>query len=210
MTVLDKLCECGLYFHYFEICDISKIDSKWCSGIKVIDFDQIAAKVCTGQLSSLRSCDALRISRTKYCMDFIELKSIEELILWAKSTKKCLGKVKDFNLYGKIYDSLVIMRNMISHGEFKFTSEEINDFYQVPKNFIIAIDTKEPLGTLNSTLALLASVPNSPKKLAIETLREMAINEINNQIKDIEENGLIKLNSVTLMTFHKIYEYYNT
>lgn len=209
MTFLEKLCECGLSFNYFEVCDISVIDPIWCNGLKVINFDQIAQKVCKGQISTLKSCDALRISRTKNCMDFIELKKIEELIIMAKSAKECVENAKEFNLYGKIFDSLVIIRNMIADGQFKFTRKEINDFYRVPKNFIVAIDTKESGGSFKNTMDFLATVHNSPKKLAIDTLREIVLNEVNGQLKEIEIYGQIRLNSVMLLTYHKIYEHYN-
>lgn len=208
MTFLEKFCECGVNFNYIEICDISKIDSRWSSGLKVIDFDQISEKVCKGKYSSLKSCDALRISKAKNCMDFIELKKIEELINMAKSSKECVKRVKNFNLYGKIFDSVVIIRNMISNGQFKFTRDEINEFYYIPKNFIVAIDTQEPRESFHNTMTLLAVVPNSPVNQIIDNLRNIAINGINDQLKEIEENGVIRLNSVKLMTFSKIYEYY--
>jgi hypothetical protein len=208
VTFLEKFCECGLSFNYFEICDISLIDPIWCNGLKVINFDQIARKVCKGQISTLKSCDALRISKTKNCMDFIELKKIEELIIMAKSSRECVENAKEFNLYGKIFDSLVIIRNMIADGKFKFTRSEINDFYRVPKNFIVAIDTKESVGSFKNTMNFLATVHNSPKKLAIDTLREIVLHEVNGQLKEIEIDGQIRLNSVMLLTYPKIYEHY--
>lgn len=213
MTFLEKLCQCGLTFDYFKICDISEIEARCCNGLKVIDFDKIAIKVCSSQNSTLKSCDALRISRTKNCMDFIELKKIEELIAHVKSPQKCIKQVQKLNLSGKIYDSFVIMRIMISHGHFKFTSEEISEYYDVPKNYIVAIDTKldtEPLGMLNNTLTLLSIIPSSPMKSAIENLREIALKEINDQLRAIRKDGQVKLNSVDLITFQNIHEYWNT
>ena len=193
MNFIEKLCACGSQKDYFRIRNISDIESKCKQNLRIIDFDFRKNKVCKYcKLSPLKSCDALKMSKNENYMDFIELKKIGILIEKLKKSEDCVQSIRNFDLYGKVSDSFVVIRTLMLSNGFKFTKEETREYHSVVKNFVLAIDInldEDPLDFLNNTLFLLSKIPNSPTKSCTESFNDIIKNELDQQLAKVQRNG---------------------
>lgn len=192
---------------------ISEIEKKCNQRLNVIHFDFTKDQICKHcRLKPLKSCDALKILPAKNAMDFIELKSIVDLITNSRDVQECKDLTNKFELPIKAYNSLQIIDNLICLETFQLTKQERDEYHHSTIiNFILAIDLDidyKPNESFLFLLKLVSTVPNSPEKKPIEQFIRIIKIELDTQLERI--SGRSRIVNVQLLKFNEIDSHYQT
>jgi hypothetical protein len=191
--VLGKLLKYGISKKYFEIVTIGKLKESCCkkSKIEIIDFDKTKEKIVEEfELATLKSCDALRIMPTNKCIDFIEIKSSKDILnRRGKNLNVSIeDRVNNFDFQGKIRESLIIISNIVSKNDNKFSGKERDMFFNIKKNYIILTDIspeENPEQNLLLNLSYLSEFSSPLSVLFKEKLDRINPDQLNNLQKPI-------------------------
>ena len=116
---------------------IGELDKSCCgnSNIDVIDFDKLKDIFYKGT-DKPKSCDAIKIVHKKQQIDFIEMKSIQDILQWQKPQNKSDLKrhIDKFEFVKKFYDSILLIREKI------LSESEIHDYNSIVKHPILLTD----------------------------------------------------------------------
>jgi len=140
--------EFGCGKDYFSLTEIGKLDKSCCpnSKIQVIDFDKTKESYCSvHDLKNLKSCDALKMVDEPERIDFIEMKGFKQFINRQLShdlplEEQIASKISDFDLIGKIRDSIFILNSIVSSKAFEISGSQQKSFHPIEKNFIVLTD----------------------------------------------------------------------
>lgn len=90
VKVLEKILRFGIENKYFKLKLIKNLDKTCCkeNANKVIDFDETKEKIEKEFKLNLASCDALLIHSKNEKIDFIEMKSFENLMKYNSHQEK--------------------------------------------------------------------------------------------------------------------------
>lgn len=121
----------------------------------------------------------------------------------ARIKKNQENPIADFNLSGKIRDSIFILNFLIHHKSFEYKQFEATQFEKTKKGYLIVVDielTKDPLKDRLVTLTFLSK----------GNLEYKIINELNNSVSDIPSSALENLEAPKLVScktevFHQIH-----
>ena len=161
----------GVFYPFFTTKTLGELEKKSVClkklTVKVIDFDKTEETLRLSGSDTRKSCDAVKILIEKGEIHFIEMKSILNLKKdrKIKSGDDFRQKIKDFEFYKKIRDSLLIMAEIINHKKMKLTGKERELYYSIPKQPIFLTDVhKNSKEGFNFTLDFL-SLENELKKV---------------------------------------------
>lgn len=150
--MLHKLLAFGIEKGYFTLKKIKDLDKTCCPccEIEVIDFDETKTIVAQEQLQqTIPSCDALKILPRIKRIDFIEMKSSENMRLEYSLRKNkdpqifIEEKIKKLSLKDKLMESYDTLKNIIHKKAFKLTKQERVFFKEkVLKHYILLIDSE--------------------------------------------------------------------
>jgi hypothetical protein len=115
-TFLEHLLTIGTQDNVFRLSKIKDLDKSCCTNteMEVIDFDALKDKtVKEKRLSTISSCDALKILPCKNQIHFIELKGLKNYFKYPQSTNLS-QKIREFNLEEKFYDSISLLETVTS------------------------------------------------------------------------------------------------
>lgn len=147
---LADLLANGVASGHFILLPINRLDKSCCLAAKteVIDFDAVKEKIRDEKgTHNLKSCDALKIIPTHGRIDFIEMKGLKQLVKWSRHKQDVVNldievreKVLNFNLLGKIVDSLRLLDFITTLRDFPFNDETRKHYLDVEKYFVVLID----------------------------------------------------------------------
>ena len=84
-------------------------------------------------------------------MDFIELKGFNHFIKHDK-TKDFQKKIEEFDLEGKIRDSLLVLELVVKDKSIQFIKEEIKEYGRVEKYYFIVVDIEPSIEAIKDRL----------------------------------------------------------
>lgn len=184
---LKRFLQFGLKEGYFKIVAVKDLPKVCCpnSTTEVIDFDETTRIYCKKtEMQSLPSCDALKIIPEKQRFDFIEFKGLKEYIKKNPDISVFENKVKNFNLIGKIRDSIHILYAILNNKKnpTKQMSSDREYYFKIEKNYIVVTDIEDGIEGLTATLVALSEYSTL---ISIPIIEKMLIDEIENNINDI-------------------------
>lgn len=193
MEMLEALIVEGVDKGLFEFSELGKLDKNCCpsSKLEVIDFDKVKEKTFAKNksLQHPKSADALKILPKLNRVDFIELKGFKNFIKYDKH-KDFQKKIEEFDLEGKIIDSLFVLDFVVKDKSIQFSKVEIKEYRHTEKNFFIVVDielSKEPIKDRLINLIFLS---------------------LKKSLNDIQNSSLHNLNKPKLLSCIQIDNYY--
>ncbi len=191
--MLDMLIEQGLAKGFFELSELGQLDKSCCldSTLEVIDFDKTKETVVAinKSLQQPKSTDALKIIPQLNRLDFIELKGFKIFIQRDKS-RNFQKKIEDFDLEGKIIDSLFILDCIVKDNSIQFNKVTTKKYRRTEKYYFIVVDIE-------------------PSKEAIkDRLINLIFLSLKKSLNDIENSSLHNLNKPKLLSCNQIDSYY--
>jgi hypothetical protein len=129
----------------FQTCPIKDLDRSPCknSTTVVVDFDKSKERIVNHlKLSLLCSCDALIIDSENCKIDFIELKSLNNILKYNKfdNENQFKEKILSLHLKNKIVESDFLIQAVINHQTHGFTGAERISYTNIEKRYIIVFD----------------------------------------------------------------------
>jgi len=193
IEMLDMLIEQGLAKGFFELSELGQLDKSCCldSTLEVIDFDKTKETVVAinKSLQQPKSTDALKIIPQLNRLDFIELKGFKIFIQRDKS-RNFQKKIEDFDLEGKIIDSLFILDCIVKDNSIQFNKVTTKKYRRTEKYYFIVVDIE-------------------PSKEAIkDRLINLIFLSLKKSLNDIENSSLHNLNKPKLLSCNQIDSYY--
>jgi len=193
MVMLETLIEQGVARGFFELSELGKLDKSCClnSELEVIDFDKTKETVVAinKSLQQPKSTDALKIIPKLNRLDFIELKGFK-IFIQRDKTKNFHKKIEDFDLEGKIIDSLFILDCIVKDNSIQFNKEATKKYRRTEKYYFLVVDiepSKEPIKDRLINLIFLS---------------------LKKSLNDIENSSLHNLNKPKLLSCNQIDSYY--
>ena len=130
----------------------------------VCDFDH-AKRIIVKKynLISLSSCDAIKLLENVPRIDFIEFKSIKDILLsdtkGFRSVDDFMRKISNLNLHQKIIDSYHLLYNIITDNAYDFKGNDRKVYNALKKLYIIVFDFDQitPLQRIQFSLNYLGS-----------------------------------------------------
>lgn len=181
----------GIETKWFIISTVGQLDKSCClkSNIEVIDFDEVEIlhrKKCGA--SSLKSCDALKFFPNDKRIDFIEMKSIKNILKNPKiNTKTELqNQITKFDFVNKLRDSLHVLTTIANHTEIGLSGTERNQVKTTSKQLIILTDLdfeEDTINTITFTLEFLANTSTDIKDLLQDEIVKIGEDTLNNLLK---------------------------
>jgi len=193
MVMLERLIEQGVVKGFFEFNELGKLDKSCClkSELEVIDFDKTKETIVSlnKSLQQPKSTDALKIIPKLNRLDFIELKGFK-IFIQRDKTKNFQKKIEDFDLEGKIIDSLFILDCIVKDNSIQFNKEETKEYRHTEKYYFIVVDielSKDPIQDRLINLIFLS---------------------LRSSLKCIKKSSLHNLNKPKLLSCNQIDSYY--
>ncbi len=193
MIMLETLIEQGVARGFFELSELGQLDKSCCldSKLAVIDFDKTKETIVAinKSLQQPKSTDALKIIPQLNRLDFIELKGFK-IFIQRDKTKNFQKKIEDFDLEGKIIDSLFVLDCIVKDNSIQFNKIEIKEYRHTEKYYFIVVDiepSKEPIKDRLINLIFLS---------------------LKNSLNDIQNSSLHNLNKPQLLSCNQIDRYY--
>jgi len=114
--MLSKIEEFGKNKGFFQYTKIGLLNSTPVQNTKtdVIDFDKTKEILYKGDRNQPKSCDALKLICEQNRLDFLELKSVENIVQYNNLTEESLEKIR-FAIPRKIEGSKETMELIVSH-----------------------------------------------------------------------------------------------
>ena len=185
----------------FEIKAIKDIDKSPCdkSITQIIDFDTAKEKIVEHyKLQMLSSCDGLRLIDNNNYIDFIELKSLKNILKYSKfdNISEFETKIKDLNLTRKIIESHSLIERLLYDRELDFSKNERVIFTDITKRYIIVFDT---------------DLLNNPREFIFNSFSLLSIQKKLNDVilKEIKASELMNISTPIIKNCITIDELYN-
>jgi len=194
MAMLELLIEQGVAKGFFEFNELGKLDKSCCSksALEVIDFDKTKEKIVAvnPSLQQPKSSDALKILPQLNRVDFIELKGFNNFIKYDK-TKDFQNKIEEFDLEGKIKDSLLVLELLVKDKSIQFIKEDIKGYGHTEKYYFIVVDIE-------------------PSKEAIkDRLINLIFLSLKKTVSDLPDSPLHNLKKPKLLSCNQIDRFYH-
>jgi len=165
------------------ISTIGKLNKSCCqnSDIHICDFDKLKDVFYKGT-DKPKSCDAIKILRAKEQIDFIEMKSIQDILKWQKPQNKCKlnTHIEKFDFVKKVHDSILIIKEKL------ISQNEVTDYNTIKKQPILLTDDDENIYTIAFAFDYLGNLSTDIKEL------------MKNEIDKLEPNLMININQPKL------------
>lgn len=209
--ILQRLLEFGIEKGFFVVKPVGMVEKTCCeySSVLVIDFDYTKEKVARGiGLQEPKSCDLLVIIPEKNRIDFIEMKSIRNMIdridKGKEPTDEEIAKnISRFDFGAKLHGSFFIVDLIMNMRDFKLMREERKEYLEVEKNYFILVDIDPKLNPVEAlALSLRYAAEESIETRAIKAMAKnledtVLINSVNkpqliccNNLEDLYGNAL--------------------
>jgi len=139
--MLSKIETFGKQEGYFQYKKIGLLNSKQVANTKtdVIDFDKTKDIFYKGSSYQPSSCDALKFLSKQNRLDFLELKSVVNIVKYNNPIEKSLKDIR-VAIPSKIQGSNQIMENIINHKKLDLSEEELSEYAACSKNFYLIVD----------------------------------------------------------------------
>lgn len=172
--VLKELLKYGTDNGYFEIQTISDIKEYNCnSKTEMIDFDKVTSKLYKGGDIPC-SCDGLKLLIDNKRLDFIEFKSISNMIKFGRNIKK---EIKGFKLEDKINCSFETLNKLYFDKVGDNLKNEFNN--DIEKNYLVVADNiSDGMANIRFAFKMFGETANIYREIAQELKEKLsAINE---------------------------------
>lgn len=213
---LNKLIQYGEVQGLFQKMPIKDISKSCCKSAmtEVYDFDECKKLVVKGlNIKDPKSCDALKIIRSKNTIDFIEFKGWQDFInnkekhSGTDDTEKIDRQIGKHQFDVKISHSLLVLNNLILRQDFNVKKKENQIFNKVVKRFIVVVDIEEQSNNSLDLLAInLEVLATTSSSVRIESLIEEAMQK---EVDYISEHYLTSSQSLILRTCTEIDAFYS-
>ena len=200
---LNKLSSISLdNVKIFEIQAIKDIDKSPCkkSITRIIDFDKSKEQIVKHyKLQMLSSCDGLKLLDNDNCIDFIELKSLKDILKYSdfQNIDEFATKMKDLNLTRKIIESHSLIEQLLFDRTLDFSKAERVLFTDLLKRYIIVFDT---------------DLFNNPREFIFNSFNLLSIKQKLNEVilTEIKSAELMNISSPIIKNCITIDELYTT
>ncbi len=139
--MLHKIETFGNQKGFFQYTKIGLLNSTPVQNTKtdVIDFDKTKDVLCKGDRHQPKSCDALKFVCEQNRLDFLELKSVANIVKYNKPIEKSIEDIR-FAIPKKIEGSNQIMKHILYHEELSLSQVEFSEYDNCSKNFYLIVD----------------------------------------------------------------------
>ncbi len=172
-------------FQIFEIKTIKDLDKSPCpqATTEVFDFDKTKEIIVKHyHLQTISSCDGLKVVKNQSFIDFIELKSLKQILKFSNfsDVTEFAKKIKSLNLVRKIIDSNFLIQQLLNDRKFGFSKEERDLYTNLPKRYIIVFDT---------------DLINNPREFIFNSFTFLSVKQKLNEIilKEIKTSELMNI-----------------
>lgn len=200
-TFLEHLLTIGTQDKVFRLSKIKDLDKSCCTNteMEVIDFDALKDKTAKEKgLSTISSCDALKILPCKNQIHFIELKGLKNYFKYPQSTNLS-QKIREFNLEEKFYDSISLLETVTLFKNFEYKPKDRKRFLDVHKHYVIVTDISaknDALDFLSESLLFLENYSNP--------IENEAFNQFSNEISNLRDDFCTNFKGVQLLSCDEV------